>query len=286
MSCLQTQLDAEVSEDLFKVDEVEFLVKFTGEPIANRRFTVNNYGYAAIPMRIVGDGYFTDSTGTENRGKSINATPNTAVYFSEGTYKVFVGDKYRWSELIMTNINFGKVFINEESLKKLPMLFQFWSWKAGGYGFDGKLNLDEIDLSFVKNFNTSATSSTPCLKGSLKSFTCDEMNRIGAGWQNLTGELKDLQHMAATLQVLDLARCSITGSVTDLGGNIALTNLNLSNISTISGDVKDMLDAMVTAGRNSGTLSVNGTTSGIKYNGASFTMKSFTFTNEGWSENA
>lgn len=270
---------------MFKIDEIEMTVDFTDEPIGNRRFTFNNGGLANIPMRIVGDGYFTDSTGSENLGKSISATPNSVVYMSEGKYKVFVGDKYKLTEIIMTNIRYNHLFINEETLKSLPKLFQLWSWTAGGYGFDGKLDIDEIDMSFVKNFNTSASSSTPCLKGSLKSFTCDTMTRIAAGWQNLNGELKDLQHIP-TLSYLDLTRCDVSGNVTALGSNVALTTLNLSNMPNVTGNVEDMLDAMVSSGRTSGTLSVNGTTSGIKYNGASFTTKSFTFTNEGWSENA
>jgi hypothetical protein len=285
MSCLQVKLTDEVSESLFKIDEIEMTVDFTDEPITNRRFVFNNGGLANIPMRIVGDGYFTDSTGSENLGKSISATPNTSVYMSEGKYKVFVGDKYRLTEIIMTNIRYNHLFINEETLKSLPKLFQLWSWTTGGYGFDGKLNIDEIDMSFVKNFNTSATSSTPCVKGSLKSFTSNEMTRIAAGWQNLDGELKDLQHVP-TLTYIDLTRCDVSGNVSGLGVLVALTTLNLSNLPDVTGNIEDMLDAMVTNGRVAGTLSVNGTTSGIKYNGSSFTTKSFTFSSQGWSENA
>lgn len=288
MSCLQTKLTEDVSENLFKVDEVEITFDLTGEAITNRRIQVNNNGYANIPMRIVGgnDAYFTDSSGAENYGKTLSATPNQQVYLSAAKFKLFIGDKYRWSEFVATNINYGKGYINEETLKSLPALFQFWPAHLGGYGFDGKLDIDEIDMSFVKNFNTLATNTTPNVKGHLTSLTCDTMTRVSLGWQNVIGELKDLQHMASTLATVDLTRCDITGAVTDIGSCVAITSLNLSNLPNITGDVKDMLDAMYSAGRTSGTISVNGTTSGIKYNGSAFTSKSFTFSAGGWSENA
>ena len=64
--------------------------------------------------------------------------------------------------------------------------------------------------------------------------------------------------------------------------SVNLTTINISQVTTITGRLEDLLDALVAGGRNSGTLSVSGAT-GITYQGSTFGFqKTFTFDSEGW----
>ncbi len=63
-------------------------------------------------LRIVGDGYFTDSTLTQNKGKKITIHTNDGasneVYVSNGDIELAVMNKYNLSEIAMPNSKYNK----------------------------------------------------------------------------------------------------------------------------------------------------------------------------------
>ena len=94
--CLITKLNGSVQNDsLLRIGEFCIKVSKVESPTADsQRFVVNNSKDAKF--RIIGDGYFTNETLSENKGKELNITANTetTVYFSNGDYEVVVSEKY------------------------------------------------------------------------------------------------------------------------------------------------------------------------------------------------
>lgn len=267
---------------LYKMDELHIKVKFpTGTAINARRFVINNNGSAKIPCRIVGNGYFTNSDGTENLGKEVLASLAVSTYLSEGEYDLYIGDKYRISEFNTTYESRGMMFADLSTFKCLPACFQFWCGKVGGITYDEKFDVDEIDLSFVRSLVAEAAPSYPTLRGHLSRFKNSSMTRLSTQYQSLSGEIADLTALTS-LTTLELANNDVSGDIADLASS-ALTRVDLS-LTYVSGTLESLLDKMYAAGRVSGTCVFILQSSSVTYNGAVPTAaKTATFAAGGWS---
>ena len=94
--CLITKLNGSVQNDsLLRIGEFGIRVSTVESPTADsQKFSVLNTKDAQL--RIIGDGYFTNETLTENKGKVMNIAANTEtlVYYSNGDYEIVVSEKY------------------------------------------------------------------------------------------------------------------------------------------------------------------------------------------------
>ena len=125
--CLITKLSGSVQNDsLLRIGEFCIKVSRVESPTADsQRFVVNNSKDAQL--RIIGDGYFTNETLTENKGKvmDIAANAETLVYYSNGDYEIAVSEKYSLNQVgIYTATNWktykGKLSFDIDSLKYSP----------------------------------------------------------------------------------------------------------------------------------------------------------------------
>lgn len=283
MQTLITKLPAAASDEtLYKMDELHFHVKFaSGTAITARRFVINNNGIAKIPCRIVGDGYFTNSDGSENLGKEVLASLAVFTYLSEGEYDLYIGDKYRLSEVNFTYFTRGSVLADLATFKCLPACFQFWCGKIGGLTYDEKFDVDEIDLSFIRSLVAETAPSYPTLRGHLSSFKNSSMTRLSTQYQSLSGETADLSALTS-LNTLELANNDVSGDIADLVSS-AFVRVDLS-LTSVSGTLESLLDKMYAAGRVSGTCILVLQGSSVTYNGTVPTVtKTATFAAGGWS---
>lgn len=96
MDCLVTKLKGIVNDDsLYGLGEIRISKSYADEfTQIGQSFRIAFIKDATI--RIIGDGYFTDSTGSSNNGKTIECTANTAVnfYVSNGNFEIALSDKY------------------------------------------------------------------------------------------------------------------------------------------------------------------------------------------------
>lgn len=125
--CLITKLNGSVQNDsLLRIGEFCIKVSKVESPTANsQRFVVNNSKDAQL--RIIGDGYFTNETLSENKGKALNITANTetTVYLSNGDYEIVVSEKYSLTQVgTYTRTSWleykGKLSFDIDSLKYSP----------------------------------------------------------------------------------------------------------------------------------------------------------------------
>lgn len=99
--CLVTKLNGVVDDNsLTKFGELIIPVKACSTT-ANSKITIGIVGGGVV--KVVGNGFFTDSTGT-NIGEAINATETgTVMYISPSVTKISIMDKYELSRLELNN---------------------------------------------------------------------------------------------------------------------------------------------------------------------------------------
>ena len=135
--CLITKLNGSVQNDsLLHIGEFCIEVRKVESPTADsQKFSVRNTKDSQL--RIIGNGYFTNETLSENKGKvmDIAANTETLVYYSNGDYEIVVSEKYSLS-------SFG-VFLST-------------SWKD----FKGKLSFDIESLKYSPNIQNLMLSDT------------------------------------------------------------------------------------------------------------------------------
>lgn len=194
--CLITKLNGSVQNDsLLRIGEFCIKVSKVESPTADsQRFIVNNSKDAQL--RIIGDGYFTNETLSENKGKALNITANTetTVYFSNGDYEVVVSEKY--------------------SLTQVGTYIKT-SWKE----YNGKLSFDIDSLKYSPNISFLAISKTGvtgdiAVLGKLTGLTnIPAINHTG-----VTGDIAVYKN--SNFKTLQLLGTSVYGDLSVLPNNI------------------------------------------------------------------
>lgn len=223
MQALVIKLPSAVDDDSLKrIDEIRFEVRsnLTPEGTAINVLELNPGGQ--VNGRITGNGYFTNASGTQNKGTSFNVGEgSTYNYVSIGDYYLFIGRK---DILTKVKIDATGIFIELSELSYCTNLKNISIIDLRGSG----------DLSDIINVLPGIEQLT--LRGNL--FTGD------AGLLDETENLTDLM----------LRNTLITGTL-NVGKNIALSSINIFG-SEITADFDSIADDMVENGRVSGTMEV------------------------------
>jgi len=266
MDAIVTKLPSSVSnEKLFKMDELHFVVKIPeGSSLYSRKFTCSNGGFGKISMRIVGNGSFVNSSDV-SIGKTIEYTAGQDCYLSTGEYDLFIGSKYNMGNYNFNSVLAERIFADTSSFKCLPVCTQLWIGKVGGMSDDGKLNIDDVDVSFVKNFLGDASKGSSTMKGSLKHFDNVAMTRLSFASQKIGGEIKDISSLA-NIETVDFGYTDVSGDIKDFGSS-KLISVNVKGTS-VGGTLESLLSKMVSAGRNSGSCTFLLQESNVTYKGS------------------
>ena len=211
--CLITKLNGSVQNDyLLRIGEFCIKVSKVESPTADsQRFVVNNSKDAKF--RIIGDGYFTNETLSENKGKELNITANTetTVYFSNGDYEVVVSEKYSLTQV--------GTYINT-------------SWKSykGKLSFDIDLLKYSPDISFLALSTTKVTGDIAVL-GKLTGLTHLTIDNT-----QVTGDIAVFGKLTG-LKFLSFNATKVTGDIAVFGKLTSLTQIPLINRTGVTGDI-------------------------------------------------
>lgn len=146
------------------------------------------------------------------------------------------------------------------------------------------VGLGTLNISNVANLqkllrvqNASINISTP-----LNGFTA--LKEID--WE-LNGGYVDVAYLAqlttlTSVTIANTGSCNLTGDIEAFGTCINLTTLKFQLTNTVSGNVNNMLDAMVAAGRNSGSIVIVAPSATLNGQAVS-TSKTINFDANGWS---
>lgn len=288
MDALITKLPGAVTDaSLGKLDELIIDVDIVaGDNTSSTRkmFVQGTYG-GNYKATIEGDGYFMDSTFTNNLGKELTLiTGYTDFFFSPGKYKVRIPAK---QNLLMLNtstdasaakrqLSFGNI----GTAMKMEYLYLNNFYKK-----DGLFKLKDIISESLASLSVLASvGKEPMMEGDLEDLN-PNVTAFNLQNQKISGNISSLaSHTAVTNAGLYM--CSaVEGSISSIGALVSLTNLNVEYCASLSGTLESLFDAMVTAGRTSGTLTIYYGNSPVTYNGQTTTGSTpvvATFSGSGW----
>ncbi len=233
--CLVTKLNGVVdNSQLLKIGE--FRIGISGGISSSDRLQHRISILATdkpIEMSIIGDGYFTDRTLSENKGKVVTIPANTVqlqefyINSSSGC-KVSISDKYH---LLSFSSNINDVLsLDLEDLKFAKSIASFELYTNNGVTGDIK------ELSALKNLQTLVLRNIPNICGNLSSFAgLTSLETIRITSNKIQGDIASLINLT-NLKWLDLSSNNIFGDFSSLAKLVSLTNLTLSS-PNITGDL-------------------------------------------------
>ena len=215
--CLVTKLqDVVGNASLPKLGEGRIVV--TSNPIpsaATQKITLQFS--EGTDIEIIGDGFFTDSALSINKGKSLhlNQYESTDVYFSNGNYEISF-EKYK-----LVNISSTNVAINLDDVRYASLL--------SNVSMIGKNIEGDIAAFESKGKLTGINLRSKNVYGDLSALKDDAemlyLNLLGTG---VSGDLSALAGMTK-VTVLNLLNTKARGDLSALAGMTKVTVLNLLN---------------------------------------------------------
>ena len=252
VKCLITKLEGIVNNsNLLKIGEMRLRIAKSETSVSTGKkidFNVSK----PVTIEIIGNGYFTDSNLTDNKGKTFTLnTGEQSIFVSNDVEDIAILDKY---SIIKLSSNYGKTISldisalkyskylteiylpntqingNIGDLKNLTALNKLYLSNTQIYGNVGDLK-NLTSLSYLYLYNTQVTGNI----GDLKNLTA--LSDINMSNTQVTGNVGDLKSLTA-LKVLNLLNTQVTGNIGDLKSLTTLTVLSAGNNKTpLTGDI-------------------------------------------------
>ena len=270
MDCLVTKLKGAVSDSsLKKLGEMRLTIHKDGKS-ASKRYIAINPGFNECILTL-SDGYFTDSSGVENKGSQITLSQNTynTLYISTTNDAILsISNKYCFVNFALSgnntismdsfdDINYCKnnsvltisrVMLNDDlSNLKLPDVLTTIQLTY----LDITGNVD--NLAKHTNFVSLSLMECPNITGSISAFQ-DMVNleTLSVNQTKLAGDLTMLQKLTK-LKTLNLTGCpNITGDIAEIKSPVE--SLNIAN-TPLTGTIESFVATQRSAGRTTGSLS-------------------------------
>lgn len=210
VKCLVTKLNGSVdNNELLRIGEMRIKV----ESVESQTKDTQGFGVAftePTTVEIVGDGYFTDNTLTENKGKSMVVSSLQGVIVSQAT-TVAIRDKYKLRSL--------NVFIPS----------------GNPYGENKVLNIEDLKYStFLVYLNLSTVQASGDI-ANLKNLTA--LTNLDLSRTNVSVDIVNLKNLTA-LATLKLYMTQVSGDIANLKDLTVLESLSLSNAQVpLTGDI-------------------------------------------------
>lgn len=217
--CLVTKLNGSSNNsELRRIGEMRMKILKVQNPTDHTQGFSLGFNKPAT-LEIVSDGYFTDKTLTENKGKSITLDEGVHSIWVNGTNDVEIA------------------ILNKYSLTHISYTYQ--GEVSGAYANNIKFNISDLkysrDLLSLELRNTQVSGNISDLK-TLTALTY--LNLSNTQVSGIIGDLKAL----TSLKSLNLSDTQVSGNIGDLNTLTALTYLNLSGTQVIGniGDIKTL----------------------------------------------
>lgn len=285
MNTLMFKLPDSVTDDaLLRLGEIKFHVTCTDSSVAEinmMRNAITSSGGA----RIIGDGYFTNESGTENLGKTIaygDGLLSLDFYLKGTEFDLYISDKY--TMYLLTTVapatsTAWDFIVVDGSFDSMTKLQQLNLYRVGGLSIDLK-ELAESPLTRI-----TGGISKLAFKGNVENLAKETINQIeiyGGGSDVLTGDIESFS-VSTGLAYIRINYANLSGNIETLGVCTGLTNIGLEGSLQVVGTVEGLLDAMFTNGRRSGQVTVNVKGTSATYNGNVPTAELVaTFSGSGW----
>lgn len=230
--CLVTKLNGTVDNDsLMRIGEFRIKMKKVSAPTKDSQLI--KIGVTSdTELRIVGDGYFTDSTLTQNKGKKITISRNdevsNEVYVSNGDIELAVMNKYNLVEISMPKSQYNKDrAFDLDALKYSTHLKSIEAKYSKVFG----------NLNSLSNCNRlgSIVLGKSLVTGNLSVFADKNMGVINLDSTAVVGDISNLKN-SSDLSLLYVSNTAISGDISVLGNKNNMRYLSIAN-SALYGDI-------------------------------------------------
>lgn len=214
--CLITKLNGVVDNELIpKLYEIRIEITSVSNP-SKLTQGLSFHFTSPVDLKIIGDGYFTDETLTQNLGKvKSKVVDNVDIFVSNGDYLLSISDKTYITTLITSNKNIpGSIQSNKKfninELKSSKQLFYVSGENVIGdiSAFKGKSNLHYIFLN-----DTMVTGDISALSN-LTNLNSAYFNNTG-----ITGDISALANLRQ-LKIITTGNTALYGNLGSLPDNM------------------------------------------------------------------
>lgn len=215
--CLVTKLNGVVNNNsILRIGEIRFKINKVEVPTEGTQL-LGVFVNAPSKMEIIGDGYFTDKTLTENKGKSITVdkTTNGVFVSSDNDVEIALLNKYA-----ITSVT--SYYIGQPSSTVNP------SNKA--FDIDDLKYSPSITKISMNNSKMSGDIET------LKSLTA--LTVLDAGNTQVIGDIEALKNLTA-LNNIELNETKVSGDIDALKNLVELTRVRFQN-TKVQGDISNL----------------------------------------------
>ena len=211
--CLVTKLNGSVdNNELLRIGEMRIKVEGVTSPTKDTQgFTLSFIEPTTV--EIVGDGYFTNNTLTENKGKSINVGSNSEIFVNQAAI-VAIRNKYK--------------------LRAIGMLVS----SGTAYGENKVMNLDGLKYSSaLTSLNLPKVQLTGDI-ANLKGLTA--LTSLILNGTNVTGDIANLKGLTA-LTSLIISETALYGDISNIYFTLTKSKeLNLPLCDNLTGDLASL----------------------------------------------
>ena len=297
-NCLVTKLKSNVINDnLVGLGVIRLkAIELPGTPDDWQQLSITFGVVGECTIHAYGGTFFRRSAGSSTATDTLTLINEEAeIQFNNGTYNVDITNKYGLTK-IGPAVNFYKHLLsfNLADLKYSVNMTDIRCQQA-------LLSGDISDISLMSNLAHFNAQNNNTLSGNLSSISgLANIVYFDVVDSNITGDIANIASntLITTLNIANTSiygdvasiagctaltqlfaeRSNISGNISALGNMTGLTLCNLSN-TQCSGTLESMLDGMLSAGRNSGTITF-ASNNIITYQGTAFgNTKICTFTN-------
>ena len=252
--CLVTKLNGSCNNtELLKIGEFKIKFNKVSNPTKNNR-SLNIGVNKECKVDLIGDGYFTDSNLTANKGKSLVLSPSSDnyIYISNNDVYISIEDKYCITKLIAQDSSLPWLVSGDKSHISFDIANLKYLTALTGIGLSSTLVTGDIsalsNLTALNNIYLEKTSVTGDISA-LSNLTA--LNNIYLRYLNLKGNVSSLNKLSK-LQNL-LVQGSVSFDADTLG-----TLQNLSNVElwrgSVTGDISKLPNAFSYLMANNSTL--------------------------------
>lgn len=233
--CLVTKLNGPISDNsLLKIGEMRIKVNKTDSP-TDKSQAIKIGTTEPNTLTIIGDGYFTDSTLSENEGKTVSLNIGEKVlYVSNGDYEISISNKYALRVLFDGDISYTNVSSNKlidvDFLKYSDNLLDFRTKKC--IGNIASLNNKNLVNIFVQGGDVCGDVSNLKLQNAnLIVLTAKNLNGTSSFAVNTT-KARLINTFGSNIKVL-LSDLTNSVSLDSIIGNVTGDVSNVKNIGTL-----------------------------------------------------
>ena len=225
--CLVTKLNgAAANDNLLHLGEMRINIPYVNSPSKSTQEIELAFNQASN-VEIVGNGYFTDETLSQNLGKVKGQVTNEKVYVSNSDCELSIANKYNITTLA-SNHEF-----DIEDLK----------YSASLYKLSGTMAVGDISALANKSSLSYLYLANPLLTGDLSALKDAALTYVNFSSAKITGDLSNFKDKSL-LTRLYLNSPFVTGDFSAFANCTSLVHLQI-NCSQVGGDISSFANTQV-----------------------------------------